>query len=299
MPPALTKSQPPGLPSQPVQACSRMYPGCHSHHTCILGVGGWAEGSRHTGERPALRTESPWRTNNTEAEVTPQAKEPESWVMPDGLCSLAPEASGEMPMPSKTREGKLNKVTFWALRTPASLEQKRLYALGLLSRAHALNPVTGSPKPLKKLHSQLLLYHLSPVLAKIANRPYDSYLSNQAALYLLPEFLPRQSRSRPGALGTIKAFRPSRPAAPAPGKHSPKDLGSTGSSMEALISIFGRKKFKSWVGVCGRWTLENSSREAQEILRNKTVWKSPLKLAWVQAPSPTSGEEMVQRNWDN
>lgn len=128
MPPALAKPQPRGLPSQPARACSRMHPGCHSHHTCILGVGGWAGGSRHTGERPALRTESPWRTSNTEAEVTLQVKEPEPWVMPDGLCSLAPEAAGETPTPSKTREGKLNKVTFWALRTPVSLEQKRLYA---------------------------------------------------------------------------------------------------------------------------------------------------------------------------
>lgn len=67
---------------------------------------------------------------------------------------------------------------------------------------------------------------------------------------------------------TIKALSPTGPAASAPGECGPMDLALTGSSKEELVSIFRGKTFKSWVGMCGRWTLENSSEEAQEILRN-------------------------------
>ena len=34
------------------------------------------------------------------------------------------------------------------------------------------------------------------------------------------------------------------------------------------MSIFSRKRFGSWVGMCGRGTLENGAEEKLEILRN-------------------------------
>lgn len=75
-------------------------------------------------------------------------------------------------------------------------------------------------------------------------------------------------------MGTIKALRPSRPAAPAPGKHSPKDLGSTGSSREALISIYRRKKF-----VLGGRVWEVDAGKQQQRSSGDSEEQNPLEIS--------------------
>lgn len=112
-------------------------------------------------------------------------------------------------MPCKAGEGKLSHL--WTLKQQlACLEQRRLETFRFLLESPSPEPnhwLSKTPED----YSQLLFSQLTLILAKTANEPRDSYLSNEAAFCSLLEFLHCCRLNRPGAWEMIEALAVSGP----------------------------------------------------------------------------------------